>query len=75
MGKISDKAKQPPSKGLFSGIEKDVGSLELLFGELTRNISGLKNSSRDVKLELFQPEERKRIEDGIASIKKYTDAI
>jgi uncharacterized protein Smg (DUF494 family) len=75
MGKISDKAKLPPSKGLFSGMERDISSLELLFGELMRNINGLNNVSQKVKLDLFTPEEKKKLEAGIASVKKYAEAI
>ena len=75
IGRISDKSKQAPSKGLFSGMEKDISNLELLFGELTRNIDGLKNSSKNVKLELFPPEEKKKIEDAVKSIDKYAAAI
>ena len=75
MGKIGDKAKLQPSKGLFSGMEKDISSLELLFSELTRNINGLSNVSQKVKLDLFPPEEKQKLEAALASVKKYTDAI
>ena len=75
MGKIGDKAKLQPSKGLFSGMEKDVSSLELLFSELTRSINGLSNVSQKVKLDLFPQEEKQKLEAALASIKKYADAI
>ena len=57
LGRIGDKAHQSPLKGTYSGIEKDLSNVVLLFGDLSRHIDGLKNASKDVKIELFPPEE------------------
>ena len=75
LGRIGDKSAQSPSKGLFSSLEKDISNAGLLFGELTRAIQGLENSSKDIKIELFPPEERAKIKNAIEDIKKYSTAL
>lgn len=75
LGRISDKAHQSPLKNTYSGIEKDLSNVVLLFGDLSRNIDGLKNASKDVKIELFPPEEQAKIKAAITGIENYIKSL
>lgn len=75
LGRIGDKAHQSPLKSTYSGMEKDLSNVALLFGDLSRHIDGLKNASKDVKIELFLPEEQVKIKAAIAGIEDYVKSL
>jgi hypothetical protein len=75
LGKIGDKATQPPSKGLFSSMEKDLSSAQLLFKNLFRQIDNLENTAEDVKIELFPKEERENIKAVIKGLEQYSEIL
>ena len=75
LGRIGDKAHQSPVKGTYSGIEKDLSNVILLFGDLSRHIDGFKNASKDVKIELFTPEEQAKIKAAISGIEDYVKSL
>ncbi len=75
LGRISDQAKMAPSKGMFSGLEKDVGKAGLAFGDLIRHIEALGEMGQEIKLELFPPEERAKIEAAIKGLTEYGKAL
>jgi hypothetical protein len=75
LGRISDQAKMAPSKTMFSGLEKDVGKAGLAFGDLMRHIEALGDMGDEIKLELFPPEERAKIEAAIKGLTEYGKAL
>lgn len=75
MGRIQDQAKTPPSKQMFSGLEKDVGKAGMAFNNLIRHIESLGDMGEEIKLELFPPEEQAKIQAAIQGLKDYGKAL
>ena len=75
LGRIQDQASMPPSKTLFSSLQKDVGKVGLAFGDLMRNISALSDVGDEVKFELFSADEQAKIQAVIKGLSDYEKAL
>ena len=76
MDKIKDKTSSPiTSASGFKSLGKDIEKLELSFNGLVREINKIDDLPDEVKIQIFPPEEQKRLQTAIESLKTYEQSL
>ena len=71
LGRIQDASKAPPSKAMFSAMQKDVGKLGASFSGLIRNIDDLRGADSSVKMELIPDGEKEKLQALMKVMSQY----
>lgn len=76
MDRIRDKTSSPiTSASGFKSLGKDIEKLELSFNGLVREINKIDDLPDEVKIQIFPPEEQKRLSTAIESLKLYEQSL